>query len=69
VGIAPWLAVNATYLFLRYGGCVNHELLMMPRNLCSVYVPSSKVLDHLKKDETVVVAKPPDEEAKAFPDF
>eukprot|EP00567_Pseudictyota_dubia_P003611 CAMPEP_0197442028 /NCGR_PEP_ID=MMETSP1175-20131217/8135_1 /TAXON_ID=1003142 /ORGANISM="Triceratium dubium, Strain CCMP147" /LENGTH=441 /DNA_ID=CAMNT_0042972417 /DNA_START=130 /DNA_END=1455 /DNA_ORIENTATION=- len=68
VPFPAYLAVNGTSLLLLYSGYVNPELMMRPRNRDAVYVPSSEVLDLLKREETVIVTRLGSDEPRAYPD-
>lgn len=43
-------------------------LIYRPRNHNAVYVPNNKILDLLKREETVIVTQVGDDEPRAFPD-
>lgn len=57
VPVPAWAAVNGLSAFLLFSGYVN-----------PMYVPVSEILNHLKREESVIVTKLEDGSVHAFPD-
>lgn len=68
IPLPVWAAVNGASLLMLYSGYANPEIMMRPRNTNAVFVPSSNVLQHLQRNETVIVTRGLEGKVYAFPD-
>ena len=66
--VAVWAGMNAAALGLWFGGYLNQELMLRPRNHNAVYLTTCDAAQVVKDDDTCVVTQLEDQEPRAYPD-